>query len=217
MHLLKKVASALFISLVHLGSAENTIAVAAESASLSLYATAFHKSPNDWNFYGIGGLWYDKDTEIWAGISEGNPGAGLQKNIEEPKLFTFLVNWLLEESQNETSAGGTLDIQSKDAVTPGDGLKAEGITRVPCTDGSDFQFWLVSEANSNTAETNSYFSKNFGHPDLNTFEPNSVRNSRFIRVGSNGTLLEEVAIPEFMLCENFDPREGNCLCSSPSL
>ena len=58
--------------------------------------------------------------------------------------------------------------------------------------------------------TNSYFSKNFGNPDINTFSRESFRNSRFVRVGSDGILHEEIALPDFMLWDgvyNYDPMK----------
>lgn len=44
------------------------------------------------------------------------------------------------------------------------------------------EFWIVSESNSNTQQIDSYFTKRFGLPAVNTFVPNTVRPSRFIRV-----------------------------------
>lgn len=64
---------------------------------------------------------------------------------------------------------------------------------------------------ANTEETNSYFSKRFGHVDLNTFVPGSRRDSRFIRVSATGELLEEIELPRWMLWDEvFDWNMENC-------
>lgn len=54
-------------------------------------------------------------------------------------------------------------------------------------------------SSANTEQTNSYFSKRFGHVDLNTYVPGSRRDSRFLRVSSSGTLMEEIQLPQWML------------------
>lgn len=64
---------------------------------------------------------------------------------------------------------------------------------------------------ANTEATNSYFSKRFGHVDLNTFVPGSRRDSRFIRVSSTGKLLEEIQLPQWMLWDEvFDWDMEKC-------
>ena len=188
--------------------------VTSPAGSLELYATALLETPNPYNFYGIGGIDYDEATGIWTGVTEGNPGAlksgRVAVEVEAPKIFQFTVEF--ERYFNETSPRGTVDVVSSVDINPGDGLKAEGILKIPstCVDATadDIEFWVVSEANSNVQLTNSYFSKNFGNPDINTYNPATFRNSRFIRVGSDGTLNEEIALPEFMLWDGqyyYDP------------
>jgi hypothetical protein len=183
--------------------------VPVEVSALNLHATAFMDSPNDWGFYGIGGITYDASSNIWTGMNEGNPGAGFQLEVEIPRIFQFMVNW--ENYEGESSpTRGTVDIISRAFVEPGDGLKCEGIVEVPCANKSLVipDYWIVSESNSNTQRSSSYFTKNFGHPDLNTFVPESLRDSRFIRVGADGKLKEEIALPDFMLWDgeyNWDP------------
>eukprot|EP00984_Skeletonema_dohrnii_P027963 scaffold17726_cov135-Skeletonema_dohrnii-CCMP3373.AAC.4 len=186
--------------------------------SLQLYATALLETPNEYDFYGIGSISFDAQTKRFSGVTEGNPGAmkagRIAVAVEAPKIFEFEVNW--ERYHNNTSPRGTVDILKSVAIEPGGGLKAEGIVRVPCSesDGADesgeAEHWVVSEANSNTQLTNSYFTKNFGNPDINTFSPDSFTNSRFIRVASNGTLKEEIALPAFMLWDgeyHYDPMK----------
>jgi len=72
------------------------------------------------------------------------------------------------------------------------------------------EYWIVSESNSITAETNSYFSKRHGQPDLNTFKPNSLEHSRVVRVSSSGELLEEIQLPPWMYWDgvfDWDPMK----------
>lgn len=185
-----------------------------QDSVLSLYATAYKESPNDLDFYGIGGIVYEEATDTWTGMNEGNPGVGFQTSVELPRIYKYKVQW--ERYFNETSPRGTIDIISKANINPGDGLKAEGIVKVPCntytSSSLDFapDYFIVSESNSNTQRSSSYFTKNFGHPDVNTFVPDSFRNSRFLRVGSNGEEKEEITLPDFMLWDgqyNWDPRK----------
>ena len=108
-----------------------------------------------------------------------------------------------------------MDVISSHAIYPGGGLKLEGIEAVPsssCTkpsslfsptvdndiDTTQQQFWVVSESHSHTKETSSYFSKRFGQPDLNTFVPNSLKDSRLMRVSSSGEMLEEIELPQWL-------------------
>ena len=186
--------------------------------SLQLYATALLETPNKYDFYSISGISFDAQTNRFSGVTEGNPGAlkagRVAVAVEAPKIFEFEVNW--ERYYNNTSPRGTVEILKSVSIEPGGGLKAEGIVRVPCgkNDGADepaeAEHWVVSEANSNTQLTNSYFTKNFGNPDINTFSPDTFTNSRFIRVASNGTLKEEIALPDFMLWDgeyHYDPTK----------
>ncbi len=185
--------------------------------SLHLHATAFQESPNDYGFYGIGGINYDKSQNLWVGIHEGNPGAGLQKKIESPRMYTFQPNWVLEGAKKEKSDGNDIEVILSEEINPPDGLKCEGIAKVPSSsqcdaNATDFfldpEYWVISESNSNTELTKSYFTKRFGHPDLNTYVPGTLRDSRFIRVSSTGNILEEIELPPWMLWDgkfNWDP------------
>lgn len=200
---------------------KSTYAAADSSAaqSLQLYATALMETPNEYDFYSISGISFDAKTKRWSGITEGNPGAlkagRVAVAVEAPKIFEFEVTW--ERYNNNTSPRGTVNVLNRADIEPSDGLKAEGMVKVPCgeSDGdaaypAAAEYWVVSEANSNTQLTNSYFSKNFGNPDWNTFSPASFRNSRFIRVTSNGALIEEIGLPSFMLWDgkyHYDPMK----------
>lgn len=200
------------------------------AGSLSLRSTALRDSPNENDFYGIGGISYDASTNLWAGIGEGNPGMGVQKEVKSPRLFEFDVTFEpydFERSyyeNNEASGGhGSVSVEGWHEITPGGGLKCEGIARVPSCEGyesvfspEEVEYWVVSESNSNTGKTNSYFSKRFGNVDLNTFVPGSLADSRLVRVSSEGTLLEEIQFPEWMLWDNvFDWDMQKCYGTRP--
>lgn len=117
--------------------------------ALTPRGTAFLGAPNEHDFYGIGGITYDESTGYWTGIHEGNPGAGLQMKIEVPRIHVFDANF----------DDGTIDVISSWEVSPGDGLKTEGIARVPTTCGKnesifseEAEYWLVSESNCEYSE-----------------------------------------------------------------
>jgi hypothetical protein len=55
----------------------------------------------------------------------------------------------------------------------------------------------LSEANSHLATTNKFFSKDFGAPDLSTFDPVTYETS-LVRVdGITGTIVEKASVPDF--------------------
>lgn len=169
--------------------------------AMNLHASAIIESPNVWLFYQIGGITYDKSTDLWIGVSEGNLGVGNDLPVGDPIIFTFKVDWELYEG--EDSPRGSITIVDSSVIKPRDGLKCEGIVAVPCADGvtNSTDYWIVSESNSNTELTASYFSKNFGHPDLNTFVPGSFENSKFVRVGANGEVKEDIDLPEWIISD----------------
>ena len=87
-------------------------------------------------------------------------------------------------------------------VNPSESLKLEDIVAVPDTnlglDPLDKDVWLVSEGNSHLVETNIFLSKDFGPPDLSSFDPNTYSNSRLIRVNARtGIILEEGNLPNY--------------------
>jgi hypothetical protein len=99
---------------------------------------------------------------------------------------------------------GTVDFVTDEAVTidPSNALKLEDIAAVPNTnihlDPLERDVWLVSEANSHLIKTNVFLSKDFGAPDLSTFDSDTFSNSRLIRVDARtGVILEEVELPDF--------------------
>ena len=79
-------------------------------------------------------------------------------------------------------------------VVPPNKLKLEDIAVVPNTN----HVWLVSEAHSQLVQTNVFLSKDFGTPDLSSFDPETYSTSRLIRVDARtGSILEEAVLPEF--------------------
>lgn len=128
----------------------------AAPSSLTLHASSSLPAPNDHRFYGIGGVTYDAASGRgrWTGVSEGNPGAGLQKKVEAPRIHVFDVDW----------DAGAVEVVRTVEISPGGGLKCEGIARVPmASDESacgrnasssfseeDEEYWVVSESNCKT-------------------------------------------------------------------
>mmetsp|Transcript_60775 Transcript_60775/g.100949 ORF Transcript_60775/g.100949 Transcript_60775/m.100949 type:complete len:1477 (-) Transcript_60775:181-4611(-) len=163
------------------------------------------KSPNNWKLFGIGGLLYTASTDTWTAVSEGNPGAGDGQHFStlKPRLYEFRAHF---------DTGELSGVEDGLGVDPPSGLKAEGIAFV----GLDKQLWLVSESNSNTQETSSFWTRKYGHPDLNTFDPDTLVDSRVIRLASNGSILEEILLPSFMLWDgHFDWDPNKCHGNRP--
>jgi len=117
---------------------------------------------------------------------------------EQPRASLFTTN-------SKSSNSNTVDDQTDD---PDRESRASRESSSP--QASNREFWIVSESNSITAETNSYFSKRHGQPDLNTFKPNSLEHSRMVRVSSTGELLEEIQLPPWMYWDgvfHWDPMK----------
>jgi len=150
--------------------------------------------PNDQTILGIGGLSYDKDTQIWSAPSENIPGYSLDDQfplVSVPRIYNMKLDF--DE--------GSIEFVGVTFVEPPDGLKLEGIaTRTTAGEGasSNKEFWLVSETNSRLVKTAAFFSKDFGAPDLSTFDPETLAPSRLLKVdGRTGAILEEANIPDF--------------------
>ena len=89
-------------------------------------------------------------------------------------------------------------------VQPHHGLKLEDMALVPTTfsssrlDPLDRDVWLASESHSDLVRTSKFLSKDFGPPDLNSFNPDSLVDSRLVRVNAaTGDILEEAILPDF--------------------
>lgn len=146
--------------------------------------------PNKWDLLGVSGLAYDDDRDIWTCSTENIPGTDVSNQYPEtalPRLHKLHLDFTT----------GEIEIESTVVVKPHEGLKLEDIALAPPSLSEEPEFWLVSEANSNLVKTNQYFTKDFGTPDLSTFDPETFETSRLLRVNRNGTIIEDVEVPDF--------------------
>jgi len=174
----------------------------------------FPNSPR--NIIGVGGLSYEPLTNTWTTSSENIAGVidDLYPGVSLPKLNHMELDF---------NSGTITYINSEPVVVnPSNGLKLEDIASIPLTERSDEffkqkDFWLVSEANSDVVKTNTFLSKNFGAPDLNTFDTETFITSRLIRVDAmTGDILEEATIPDFAQWNmEYDWESTHCVGDRP--
>ena len=146
---------------------------------------------------GVGGLSYNEDIDTWTVCSENIIGFGSDDeypDISLPRLYHLKLNF--------TSGSVSFTTDKAITVNPPDKLKLEDIAAVPNTnigeESLERDMWLVSEANSHLAKTNIFLSKDFGVPDLSSFDPDTYSTSRLIRVDAKtGVILEEATLPDF--------------------
>ncbi|GFH44718.1 hypothetical protein CTEN210_01192 [Chaetoceros tenuissimus] len=174
----------------------------------------FPNSPR--NIIGVGGLSYEPLTNTWTTSSENIPGVidDLYPGVSLPKLNHMELDF---------ETGKVTYINSEPiVVNPSNGLKLEDIASIPLKEKSDEffrskDFWLVSEANSDIVKTNTFLSKNFGAPDLNSFDTETFVTSRLIRVDAmTGDILEEATIPDFAQWNmEYDWESTHCVGDRP--
>ena len=107
-------------------------------------------------------------------------------------------------------------------VDPSTGLKLEDLALVPTDlvnslDPLDRDVWLASEAHSNIAKTSKFLSKDFGTPDLSSFDRETFSHSRLIRVNAaTGDILEEATLPAFTQWNlEYDWESTHCIGTKP--
>lgn len=108
-------------------------------------------------------------------------------------------------------------------VQPNYGLKLEGLAIVPenrfagFIDPIDKDIWLASESHSNLVTTSKFLSKDFGPPDLSSFDRDTFYSSRLVRVnGATGDILEEAILPPFLSWNlEYDWERMNCIGERP--
>jgi hypothetical protein len=108
-------------------------------------------------------------------------------------------------------------------VRPDTGLKLEGLAIVAedgfssFIDPIDKDIWLASESHSHLAKTSKFLSKDFGPPDLSSFDRETFSSSRLVRVnGATGDILEEATLPPFVLWDlEYDWESTNCVGERP--
>ena len=172
--------------------------------------------PNDQTILGVGGLTYDKYTNIWTASAENIPGSPVSERYpisSIPRIYHLMLDF-------QTGSIVFVNKEGPILVTPGKGLKIEDIAMASKTFGNNSnekQFWLVSEANSHLVKTTTFFSKDFGAPDLSTYDPETFVTSRLVRVdGNTGVIMEEAHIPEFAQWDqNYDWDATKCVGDRP--
>ena len=119
---------------------------------------------------------------------------------------------------------GSIDFLCEKAamVDPSTGLKIEGLSLVPTDlvnslDPLDRDVSLASEAHSNIAKTSKFPSKDFGTPDLGSFDHETFSHSRLIRVNvATGDILEEATLPAFTQWNlEYDWESTHCISTKP--
>ena len=161
----------------------------------------------------MGGISYNEDIDTWTVCSESIIGTEPNNDatLSLPRLYHMKLNF----------TSGSVSFITNEAVTvnPSDTLKLEDIATVPNTafgntfesnDPMEGDSWLVSEANSHLVKTNVFLSKDFGAPDMASFDRPTFSTSRLIRVDTRtGHILEEAALPDFSKWDktyNWDAR-----------
>lgn len=148
---------------------------------------------------------FDETSKKWFACSENIVGSKVDDKYPDASLPRI---WSLDLDFTTGSVNPTNDSGEDDVITvnPSEKLKLEDIAIVPNTN----HVWLASEAHSHLVQTNVFLSKDFGAPDLSSFDPETYSTSRLIRVDVNtGMILEEVPLPEFAQWDqeyNWDAR-----------
>lgn len=171
--------------------------------------------PNQQAILGVGGLTYHRDIDIWTASSENIIGTKLDIKYpvaSVPRLYHMKLDF------NASTVEFLFD--EPVFIEPSDGLKIEDMDSLPVQIGIDpleRDIWLVSEANSKLSTTNIFLSKDFGSPDLNTFDPDTFSTSRLIRVDSvTGVVYEEAVVPSFAQWDRtYDWESMNCVGDRP--
>ncbi len=166
--------------------------------------------PNPQLILGVGGLTYHPEIDTWTATSETYVGGSLDDEYpgaSTPRFYhmkldfyaasvEFISDPIFIVDTNKSSTSTTRSLSSS--------LKLEDAAAYPepalssASTPLEKDLWLASEGNSHLASTNVFFSKDFGPPDLNTFDPETFSPSRLFRVdAASGEVLEEVNMPSF--------------------
>ena len=103
------------------------------------------------------------------------------------------------------------------------GLKFEDLAIAPESDINDTSYsgsrdiWLASESHSHLATTSKFLSKDFGPPDLSSFDRQTFAPSRLVRVdGATGEILEEATLPPYVYWDlEYDWQATSCVGERP--
>lgn len=158
--------------------------------------------PNEPSILGVGGLSYNRDSDTWTASSENIVGSSIEDEFpitSLPRIYHMKLDF---ETGTVDFPEGTTPI----LVDPTDGLKLEDLDLAPLSQASESNettksardFWVVSEAHSDLVNTIQFFSKDFGAPDLSTYDPESFTTSRLVRIdGTSGAIVETAIVPDF--------------------
>ena len=187
--------------------------------------------PNKQQILGVSGLAHHKDfPDLWTGVSENIPGSG--NDLEDRYPLTSLPR--LHHMKLDFDKGTVEFLNDYQTIIDhADGLKIEDMALVPPStdvtandsfangqwfhDLTQQDAWLVSEANSRLVETNQFLSKDFGAPDLSSFDSETFTTSRLVRVDiATGEILEEADIPDFAQWDqSYDWESTMCIGDRP--
>ena len=165
---------------------------------------------NKQNILGVSGLTYDQATNIWTVASESILGSSISNDnpmAAVPRIYHMKLDF----------SSGSIDfLDGPIIINPSTGLKIEDIELAPQDDDRK-SFWIVSEGNSQIVNTVTFFSKDFGTPDLSSFDPGIYVSSRILRVdGVTGDILEEASIPSFAQWDKkYDWDRTKCVGDRP--
>ncbi len=167
--------------------------------------------PNSETLLGLGGIAYNEREDIWTCSAENIVGTSQDAEYSlasKPRLYHLRLNFtqgIFKHDRNLTM------------INPGDGLKLEDLDKIVMDKNSNETFfWLASEANSDLIKTSKYLSKDFGSPDLSSFDPESFFTSRLVRVNEDGRILEEAIVPDFAQWDlRYDWDSNECIGDRP--
>jgi hypothetical protein len=162
--------------------------------------------PNPQLILGVGGLTYHREIDTWTATSETYVGSSLDDEFpgaSTPRFYHMKLDFV-ENSLEFVSGPIAVSDSNVDNSTSSTNLKLEDVAAYPepalssASTPLQKDLWLASEGNSHLATTNVFFSKDYGPPDLNTFDPETYSPSRLLRVdAASGQVLEEATIPSF--------------------
>ena len=179
--------------------------VSAGSAIEAIGKTIELPFPNPQLILGVGGLTYHSEIDTWTATSALYPGSSLDEKYPGATTPRFYHMKLDFDAPSIEFVSDPIPVRDFDiGSSASSSLKLEDAAAFPepalssTSSPLEKDLWLASEGNSYLTSTNVFFSKDFGSPDLNTFDPDTYSVSRLFRVDAiSGNILEDAIIPPF--------------------